>query len=124
MTRPLHVAFVWHMHQPYYKDLATGFYEMPWVRVHAIKDYYDMVAILEDYPNLHQTFNLMPSLMRQLDDYAQGEVKDRYLEISMKSAELLSPRDKIFILERFCDLAWLKRVSAYPRYLELIQKKA
>jgi alpha-amylase/alpha-mannosidase (GH57 family) len=35
MTR---VALLWHMHQPFYEDLATGEHVLPWVRLHAIKD--------------------------------------------------------------------------------------
>jgi len=33
------LALLWHMHQPYYEDLATGEHILPWVRLHAIKDY-------------------------------------------------------------------------------------
>src|SRR3990172_2025100 len=58
---PLYVAIVWHQHQPlYYKDPETGIYTRPWVRVHATKDYYDMAAILKNYPQVHVTFNLTP----------------------------------------------------------------
>ena len=53
----LSVAFLWHMHQPYYKDPRTGQYKMPWVRLHALKDYYDMAAVLDDFPQIRQTFN-------------------------------------------------------------------
>src|ERR1700730_15132103 len=53
----IHLCFVWHQHQPFYKDLATGEYRLPWTRFHALKDYYGMVKILEEFPNVHQTFN-------------------------------------------------------------------
>ena len=43
----LRLAILWHMHQPYYEDLATGEHILPWVRLHAIKDYTDMAAHLE-----------------------------------------------------------------------------
>ncbi len=66
------VAFVWHMHQPYYRSARTGTFQMPWARLHAIKDYLDMVEILAAYPTIHQTFNLVPSLVEQLEDYAAG----------------------------------------------------
>ena len=73
MTRPpVCVAFVWHMHQPYYRSAKTGDFQMPWARLHAVKDYLDMVEILADYPTIHQTFNLVPSLVKQLEDYAAG----------------------------------------------------
>jgi len=55
MTR---VAILWHMHQPYYEDLATGEHILPWVRLHALKDYYGMVALLREFPDVRATFNL------------------------------------------------------------------
>ncbi len=39
-----HVALLWHMHQPYYEDLVTREHILPWVRLHALKDYYGMVG--------------------------------------------------------------------------------
>ena len=38
------------MHQPFYQDLATGEHVLPWVRLHAIKDYWGMVALLREFP--------------------------------------------------------------------------
>jgi alpha-amylase/alpha-mannosidase (GH57 family) len=61
----IYLCFLWHMHQPFYKDLVTGEYNLPWTRLHALKDYYGMVRILEDFPRVHQTFNLVPSMMQR-----------------------------------------------------------
>ena len=58
---PLNVAFVWHMHQPFYKDLISDEYILPWVRLHAIKDYYDMVAYLDNFPKIKAVLNVVPS---------------------------------------------------------------
>ena len=72
----LYLNLVWHQHQPlYYKD--AGVVTRPWVRVHATKDYYDMAAMLRQYPDVHVTFNLTPVLIRQLDELAAG-TKDVY----------------------------------------------
>jgi len=49
--QPLYVMLMWHQHQPYYAPDENGVYTRPWARVHATKDYYDMAAILKDYPN-------------------------------------------------------------------------
>ena len=69
----IYLSIIWHQHQPvYYKDPETGVYAKPWVRLHAAKDYVDMAAMLKDYPDVHVTFNLTPSLIRQLDDFAAG----------------------------------------------------
>src|SRR3989338_6036292 len=97
MAHPLHVAFVWHMPQPLYKDRASGRYLMPWVRLHATKDYLDMVAVLADYPSHHQTFNLVPSLLEQLEDYASGDAWDRMLALLVQPARDLTADDKQFL---------------------------
>ncbi len=70
---PLSVAVVWHQHQPkYLKDLETGEYAEPWVRMHAIKDYYDMVAILAEFPEIHLTVNMTPVLLTQIEEVVEG----------------------------------------------------
>ena len=69
----LRVVVLWHQHQPFYKDLVTGEYRLPWVRLHALKDYYGMVKLLDEFPNVHQTFNLVPSLITQIQDYVTGD---------------------------------------------------
>ena len=63
-----YLMLIWHMHQPFYKDLAKGRYTMPWARLHTLKDYFGMVAILRDFPTLRMTFNLVPSLVAQIQD--------------------------------------------------------
>lgn len=120
----LNLAILWHMHQPYYKDTFddNGVLQMPWVRLHAIKDYYDMVAILEDYPEIHQTFNVVPSLFEQLEDYANGNVTDSWLELSRKRAEELTEDDKEFILQNFFSANHETMIKPYPRYYGLLTK--
>ena len=75
MTR---VAILWHMHQPFYEDLVTHEHILPWVRLHALKDYYGMVALLREFPDVRVTFNLVPSLLAQLEEYIAGTAKDRF----------------------------------------------
>ncbi|MDH4099783.1 MAG: glycoside hydrolase family 57 protein [Nitrospirota bacterium] len=120
---PLYINFTWHMHQPYYKDLVTGEYLLPWVRLHAIKDYYDMAAILEDFPAIHQTFNMVPSLVDQIQDYVENDVKDIYTEYTLKPASDLTIEDKVFILHNFFMANWDTMVKAHPRYGELLAKR-
>ena len=76
MVKKISVAFIWHMHQPSYKDVSTGLYVMPWVRLHAIKDYLDMLLLLDEFPNIKQTFNLVPLLLEQIQDYAYNDAHD------------------------------------------------
>lgn len=121
--RPLHIAFFWHMHQPYYKDPMTNNFIMPWVRLHGLKDYYDMVAILENYPKIHQTFNMVPSLMEQLLNYTDSGLTDDYLDVTLKPAVELTLQDKMFILTNFFSLQWDNMLFVYPRYRDLLEKR-
>src|SRR3954463_4064507 len=95
------VALLWHQHQPFYQDLITGEHILPWVRLHALKDYYGMVALLKEFPDIRVTFNLVPSLLVQLEAFAEGRARDRYLELSLKAAADLTPSDIDFIIEHF-----------------------
>lgn len=85
--KKLHLALLWHMHQPYYKD--EGVYKMPWVFLHAIKDYYDMPRYCELY-GVKATFNMVPSLLMQLEDYADHNVADELLQAMRKKPENLA----------------------------------
>ncbi len=69
--RPLRVVLCWHMHQPEYRDLATGEYQLPWTYLHAVKDYVDMAAHLEAEPRARAVVNFAPVLLGQLADYAE-----------------------------------------------------
>src|SRR5471030_2340709 len=99
MTEQLSVCFIWHMHQPLYKDRLTGKYLLPWVRLHAIKDYLDMVKVLEGFPSIKQTFNLVPSLIEQIEDYAHNSAVDHQLLLTVKSIENYTKEDKLYILK-------------------------
>jgi alpha-amylase/alpha-mannosidase (GH57 family) len=122
-SEPLNVAFVWHMHQPYYRLGRGAPFEMPWARLHALKDYLDMVQTLSAYPDVHQTFNLVPSLVEQLEDYATGDFQDVYWEHTIKPAADLEPAERAFVLERMCERPGHPRARSYPRYLELAHKR-
>src|ERR1051325_5214244 len=95
----LRVVVLWHQHQPYYKDLVTGEYRLPWVRMHALKDYYGMVKLLEEFPRVHQTFNLVPSLIAQIEEYVAGAARDPFLEVASRPAADLSWEQRRFALE-------------------------
>jgi alpha-amylase/alpha-mannosidase (GH57 family) len=123
MTGPIHLAFLWHMHQPFYKNLMVGTYYLPWVLLHATKDYLDMPLMLKGFPGLKQNFNLVPSLMVQLLDYAKEEVRDLYLEVFDKSPADLSEAERGFIVTNYFSANWDRMVKRYPRYWELLRKR-
>lgn len=119
----LYVNLVWHQHQPLYFKDSDGVYTRPWVRVHATKDYYDMASTIAEYPGVHATINLTPVLLRQIDDFVENGVKDRYWVLAEKSADTLTAEEKTFILERFFDANWTNMIARFPRYQELLNKR-
>ena len=114
------VALLWHMHQPFYQDLVTQEHILPWVRLHALKDYYGMVALLREFPGVKMTFNLVPSLLIQLEAFAANQARDRFLELSLKPATDLNDRDIDFILENFFHAQRQHMIDVHPRYAELL----
>ncbi len=121
--RPLHVALMWHQHQPLYKDLnrpeARGSYLHPWVRLHALRDYYSMAALAAEYPTLHLTINLTPVLLWQLEDYVQRGATDRGLDLTLSRVQRLTSDDRIEILATFFEADWHTQIFRHPRYEEL-----
>ena len=120
MTR---VALLWHMHQPFYEDLATGEHILPWVRLHALKDYWGMVALLREFPAVKVTFNLVPSMLAQLEAFARDEARDRHLELSLKRVEAMSDEERGFCVEHFFHAHRQRMIDPYPRYAELLAKR-
>ncbi|MES9956222.1 MAG: glycoside hydrolase family 57 protein [Sedimenticola sp.] len=67
----LKVVLCWHMHQPDYRGPDHSDFQLPWVYLHGIKDYVDMVAHLEQNPDARAVVNFAPVLLEQIDDYIQ-----------------------------------------------------
>src|SRR5258706_1371088 len=124
MTKPLHVAFVWHMHQPYYKDDLTNTYLLPWVRLRSAKDYFKMPALLDAYPKVRATFNLVPSLLAQIEDYGKEDSVDLFLNISKRDAAELSSEERAFVIRWMRESPRALRGQQSPRYLELASRTA
>src|SRR6266404_6054764 len=117
------LCFLWHMHQPFYKDLWTGEYKLPWTRLHALKDYAGMVRILDEFPEVRQTFNLVPSMVAQIEEYASGTASDPFLDCAVMPAEELTESHRHF-MQRYLFQAHVERmIYRYPRYRELYEKR-
>lgn len=123
----LSLALLWHQHQPLYKrlDHATerGSYCQPWVRLHVVRDYYAMAALLRAHPDVHLTINLTPVLLRQLEDYATCGATDTAQELSLTPAEALRPHEREAVLSTFFDADWHHQIFPHPRYAELFQQR-
>ena len=111
------------MHQPYYKDDLENTFLLPWVRLRCAKDYYRMPALLDDYPTIKQTFNLVPALVAQVHDYAEGGFTDIYLDLARRPVSDLSGDERAFITRWMTESSQIRRVRQYPRYLELVRKR-
>jgi alpha-amylase/alpha-mannosidase (GH57 family) len=118
----LRVIILWHQHQPFYKDLVTREYRLPWVRLHALKDYYGMVKLLDEFPNVHQTFNLVPSLIAQIQDYVAGTAQDPFLQVAAKPAKDLALEERRFALQYLFQANPVNMIGRYPRYRELWER--
>lgn len=123
MAKKLSVAFVWHMHQPVYKSDNNGVYLMPWVRLRAIKDYLDMLLIMDKFPNLKLSFNLVPMLIDSLQDYGLKGAHDIYSHLTVTPVESLSDDEKEFILNHFFDANYENMVLPNAEYKKLYDKR-
>jgi alpha-amylase/alpha-mannosidase (GH57 family) len=121
--KALCVAFLWHMHQPDYRDTQTGETYLPWTRFHAVKDYFDMGALVERTEGMHLTINVVPSLIDQLAAYSAGTARETYTALTLKDASALTEQDKIFLLKAFFQLSPKYMVFPYPRYKELWDRR-
>ena len=106
------------MHQPQYRDPATGQYVLPWTRLHALKDYWGMVKVLEEFPRVHATFNIVPLLAEQIEEYASGRFKEPWFDIAFAPAVSLSPSQKREALERAFQVNE-NLMRRWPRFAEL-----
>jgi alpha-amylase/alpha-mannosidase (GH57 family) len=118
MTR-VHVVFLWHMHQPEYRDPSTGAFVLPWTRLHALKDYWGMVKLLERFPGIHATFNLVPSLIRQIEQYVEGDFHDPWFDLAFQAAEEMSSDQRAAFLARAFHANHEQMIGRWPRYRQL-----
>jgi alpha-amylase/alpha-mannosidase (GH57 family) len=107
------------MHQPYYKDPETGSYLLPWVRLHAIKDYAALPVIFRGHPGVRHTINLVPSLLVQVLDYVENGAEDVFLSISRKNALDLTKTENEFLLRNFFSAYAPTMILPQPRYADL-----
>jgi alpha-amylase/alpha-mannosidase (GH57 family) len=114
----VHLVLLWHMHQPQYREPGTGRYLLPWTRLHALKDYWGMVKILGEFPGVHATYNFVPSLGAQIEEYASGKFNEPWFDLAFAPAESLKPEQRREILDRAFQVneQFLWR---WPRFLEL-----
>lgn len=129
MSKPLSVIFYWHMHQPFYREADTGNYHLPWVYLHAMKDYTDMAEILDQLPRAKAVINYVPSLTAQIEDYAthlrdflDGKVEalnDPLLAALAHKAGEYTEDERSYLLETCFRLNHERNMYRYPAYSRL-----
>lgn len=121
-SKKLSIAFYWHMHQPVYQLSSSGDYLMPWVRLHAVKDYLDMALWAKKFDKLKLNFNYVPVLLNSIIKYGEKNAHDIHSRLTVTPAEDLTHEDKIFILNNFFDANYQTMILPNPEYHRLYQK--
>ncbi len=121
MNGKLPVAIIWHMHQPYYRHPQTSEFVLPWVRLHASKDYLHMARLLQEFPRVKANFTMVPSLRDQLEDYARG-ADDEDTRVTMRTVDGdLTYEEKQHMLRRFFSIHHGNVIHRHEEYRRLLQ---
>ncbi len=115
----LQVALIWHMHQPDYREPASGRILLPWTYLHAVKDYSEMLRTALEVSGTRLTFNLVPTLLEQLADYQGGRAKDLWLEALRKDPLEMTAEERTFAVSSFFSVHYERHIRPHGRYREL-----
>ncbi|OGS97502.1 MAG: glycoside hydrolase [Gallionellales bacterium RIFCSPLOWO2_02_FULL_57_47] len=126
MKRPVDLVFLWHMHQPDYRDYSSGDFVLPWTYLHAIKDYADMAYHLERHPKVRAVVNFVPILLDQLEDYenqfATGQLRDPLLRLlAHENSHELTAEQRQLAFDACFRSNHTKMISPYPAYKRLLE---
>ena len=120
----LTLVLLWHMHQPDFRDQASGEFRHPWVYLHALKDYSDMAAHLEAHPGVRAVVNLVPVLLDQLEDYAQqcasGELRDPLLKaLTCEDLDRITASEREHLLDQCFRANHTKMIEPFAPFKRL-----
>ncbi len=124
MKNSVDLVFLWHMHQPDYRDYSSGDFVLPWTYLHAIKDYTDMAYHLERHPKVRAVVNFVPILLDQLDDYTDqfstGQLRDPLLRLLIhENSENLTEDQRYLAFDSCFRSNHTKMIAPYPAYKRL-----
>src|SRR4029077_17422539 len=117
----VNLVVLWHMHQPQYRDPEIGQYVLPWTRLHALKDYWGMLKVLGEVPGFHATFNVVPALGMQLEEYAGSEFNEPWFTLAFKPTDELTRAHNAEVLAPAFQLNQERLMSRWPRFVELFE---
>ena len=126
MKKPVDLVFLWHMHQPDYRDYSSGDFVLPWTYLHAIKDYTDMAYHLERHPKVRAVVNFVPILLDQLEDYADqfatGRLRDPLLRLlAFENHCEISSEQRQLALDACFRSNHTKMIAPFPAYKRLLE---
>ena len=124
MNKSVDLVFLWHMHQPDYRDYSSGDFVLPWTYLHAIKDYTDMAYHLERHPGVRAVVNFVPILLDQIEDYcdqfATGKLRDPLLRLlAHEDIAHLSQEERQLAFDACFRSNHTKMIEPYPAYKRL-----
>lgn len=122
MVKKLNIAFIWHFHQPVYQENFESDFVMPWVRLHASKDYLDMLLRCDDHKKIKLNFNISATLLNSIQRYNSG-VNDLHSKLLITKNNKLTEMDKNFILQYFFDVNYSTMILKRDYYAELYNKR-
>ena len=129
-NKKLKLVLCWHMHQPEYRNLKTGEYQLPWTYLHVIKDYIDMAAHLEAVPGAKAVVNFAPILLEQIEDYAQQindylqdgiAIKDHLLSALVDPAIPADADDRLQLVQDCKKANRERQIERYGEFCRLIE---
>src|SRR4029434_1580916 len=121
VVKRISLAFLWHLHQPQYRLREQSVCPLPWVRLHGIRSYYDMVRVLDEFPEIRTTINLVPCILEQIRAYDEGG-SDLSLEMPRVPAEELDDSQKAFLFDHFFS-AGGRMIGSLPAFAELQRRR-
>ncbi len=103
MNEALNIAFHWHFHQPQYADPEDRKNSQPWVRLHAVREYYDLGLMMQKYPKIKSTVTLSSCLIEQIIQYEHG-FEDQFLSLIKLNPRDMAPETRSIFLTKIFDL--------------------
>lgn len=122
MKSSLNLCFFWHMHQPDYRT-SDGVMSMPWVFLHAIKDYYEMPWILSKYRGLKASFNITAPLIEQLNLYSEPLKNDAFLPLWEMHPSKLEDEEKERLIKTCKSTQYETMVKPIEHFRNLYNKE-
>jgi alpha-amylase/alpha-mannosidase (GH57 family) len=120
--KPLRITILWHMHQPDYRDPVAGQTLLPWTYLHAVKDYGEMLKTAAECSGARMTFNMVPTLVEQLDRYCSGQANDHWLDLARRDPVGMTAAERGFLLQQFFSVHHERHVFPYPKYRQLLKR--